>query len=53
MATSELGARAEPALKTGLEEGEGDSEGESEGLAEVVGCGIRGFEWTGTAVGGT
>lgn len=51
-ATSELGARAEPALKTGLAEGEGD------GIAEAVGAGgagwgIRGFEWTGTTVGGT
>lgn len=34
-ATSELGARAEPALKTGMAEGEG----ESEGIAEAVGAG--------------
>jgi hypothetical protein len=41
-AASELGARLEPALKTGWAEGEG----ENEGIVEAVGagCGIRGFE---------
>jgi hypothetical protein len=39
-AASELGARVEPALKTG------EGEGENEGIVEAVGagCGIRGFE---------
>lgn len=38
----ELGARAEPALNTGMDEG----------LDEGAGRGIRGVEWTGTAIGG-
>lgn len=43
-ASLELGARAAPALKTGMEEGEGEDDG--------AGWGIKGVEWTGTGVGG-
>lgn len=42
-ARNEVGARAEPALYTGVWEGEDDG----------AGCGIRGVEWTGTGVGAT
>lgn len=38
----ELGARAEPALYTGVYEGEDDG----------AGCWTRGVEWTGTGIAG-
>lgn len=43
-ATRELGARAEPALKTGMVEGEGLAEGITEAVGAGIGWGIRGFE---------